>query len=54
MKEEEICFQEDEGDRDADDADTAVLQSKTGHTVHKKKEWYIWYQRGQIEDNQDL
>ena len=35
-------LQEDEGDRDAEDADTAVLQSKTGHTVHKKKEWYIW------------
>ena len=34
-------LQEDEGDRDAEDADTAVLQSKTGHTVHKKKEWYI-------------
>ena len=34
-------MQEDDGDRDAGDADTAVLQSKTGLPVHKKKEWYI-------------
>jgi len=33
--------QEDEGYRDAEDADTAVLQSRTGLPVHKKKEWYI-------------
>ncbi|XP_023326156.1 cell adhesion molecule 2 [Eurytemora carolleeae] len=34
--------QEDEGNRNADDADTAVLCSKTGlHTVQKKKEWFI-------------
>ena len=37
-----LLFQEDEGYRDAEDADTAVLQSKTGLPVHKKKEWYIW------------
>jgi len=34
--------QEDEGNRHADDADTAVLCSKTGlHSVQKKKEWFI-------------
>ena len=36
-----MIFEEDEGYRDAEDADTAVLQSKTGLPVHKKKEWYI-------------
>ena len=43
---EDVClltlfFEEDEGYRDAEDADTAVLQSRTGLPVHKKKEWYI-------------
>ena len=33
--------QEDEGAKQAVDADTAVLQAKTGHEVKKKKEWYI-------------
>jgi len=33
--------QEDDGAHDAFDADTAVLQGKTGHQVHKKKEWFI-------------
>ena len=32
---------EDEGAHDAFDADTAVLQGKTGHVVEKKKEWFI-------------
>ena len=32
---------EDEGARDAFDADTAVLQGRTGHQVEKKKEWFI-------------
>ena len=32
---------EDEGAKQAVDADTAVLQAKTGHQVEKKKEWYI-------------
>ena len=32
---------EDEGARDAFDADTAVLQGRTGHHVEKKKEWFI-------------
>ena len=35
-------MQEDEGAKQAVDADTAVLQAKTGHQVKKKKEWYIW------------
>jgi len=33
--------QEDEGAADAFDADTAVLQGRTGHKVHDKKEWFI-------------
>ena len=33
--------QEDEGARDAFDADTAVLQGRTGHAVDNKKEWFI-------------
>jgi len=33
--------QEDEGARDAFDADTAVLQGRTGHQVTNKKEWFI-------------
>ena len=33
--------QEDEGARDAFDADTAVLQGRTGHQVQNKKEWFI-------------
>merc|ERR1712173_416423 len=32
---------EDEGAHDAFDADTAVLQGRTGHQVTKKKEWFI-------------
>jgi len=32
---------EDEGAHDAFDADTAVLQGRTGHQVHNKKEWFI-------------
>jgi len=32
---------EDEGAHDAFDADTAVLQGRTGHQVQKKKEWFI-------------
>jgi len=32
---------EDEGANDAFDADTAVLQGRTGHQVEKKKEWFI-------------
>ena len=32
---------EDEGAYDAFDADTAVLQGRTGHHVEKKKEWFI-------------
>ena len=32
---------EDEGAADAFDADTAVLQGRTGHQVEKKKEWFI-------------
>ena len=32
---------EDEGAHDAFDADTAVLQGRTGHQVEKKKEWFI-------------
>lgn len=32
---------EDEGAHDAFDADTAVLQGRTGHHVEKKKEWFI-------------
>ncbi len=32
---------EDEGAQDAYDADTAVLQGRTGHQVEKKKEWFI-------------
>ena len=41
-------LQEDEGYRDAEDADTAVLQSKTGLPVHKKKEWYIWKNQNKL------
>lgn len=33
--------QEDEGAQDASDADTAVLQGRTGNPVEKRKEWYI-------------
>ena len=32
---------EDDGAQDAFDADTAVLQGRTGHQVQKKKEWFI-------------
>ena len=32
---------EDAGEHDANDADTAVLHSKTGHLVEKKQEWFI-------------
>lgn len=32
---------EDEGASDAYDADTAVLQGRTGHHVERKKEWFI-------------
>lgn len=37
----EYMTREDEGAHDAFDADTAVLQGKTGHQVEKKKEWFI-------------
>lgn len=37
----EYMTREDEGAQDAFDADTAVLQGKTGHLVEKKKEWFI-------------
>ena len=37
----EYVTREDEGAADAFDADTAVLQGKTGHHVEKKKEWFI-------------
>lgn len=37
----EYKTREDEGAQDAFDADTAVLQGKTGHLVEKKKEWFI-------------
>jgi contactin associated protein-like 2 len=37
----EYTTREDEGALDASDADTAVLQGKTGHHVEKKKEWFI-------------
>jgi len=32
---------EDAGEIDAEDADTAVLHSKTGHMVEKKQEWFF-------------
>ena len=37
----EYVTREDEGAQDAFDADTAVLQGRTGHHVEKKKEWFI-------------
>lgn len=37
----EYLTREDEGAHDAFDADTAVLQGRTGHQVEKKKEWFI-------------
>ncbi len=37
----EYITREDEGAHDAFDADTAVLQGRTGHQVEKKKEWFI-------------
>jgi contactin associated protein-like 2 len=37
----EYMTREDEGAHDAFDADTAVLQGRTGHQVEKKKEWFI-------------
>ena len=37
----EYVTREDEGAHDAFDADTAVLQGRTGHQVEKKKEWFI-------------
>lgn len=37
----EYLTREDEGAHDAFDADTAVLQGRTGHHVEKKKEWFI-------------
>ena len=37
----EYMTREDEGAQDAFDADTAVLQGRTGHQVEKKKEWFI-------------
>ena len=37
----EYLTREDEGAQDAFDADTAVLQGRTGHQVEKKKEWFI-------------
>jgi len=37
----EYRTREDEGAHDAFDADTAVLQGRTGHQVEKKKEWFI-------------
>ena len=33
--------QEDEGAREAFDADEAVIKSTTGPRVQKKKEWFI-------------
>jgi len=33
--------QEDEGEREALDADAAVLQGRTGEPVRNKREWYI-------------
>ena len=37
-----LNFQEDEGDKLAEDANTAVLKAKTGsHQVKLRKEWYI-------------
>ena len=32
---------EDAGEANAQDADTAVLHSKTGHLVEKKQEWFF-------------
>ena len=37
----EYLTREDEGAQDAFDADTAVLQGRTGHQVEKKKEWLL-------------
>jgi hypothetical protein len=37
----EYVTREDEGANDAFDADTAVLQGRTGHQVERKKEWFI-------------
>ena len=37
----EYLTREDEGAHDAFDADTAVLQGRTGHHVEKKREWFI-------------
>ena len=34
--------QEDEGDKLAGDADTAVLKAKTGSQVKMRREWFIW------------
>ena len=33
--------QEDEGDKLAGDADTAVLKAKTGSQVKMRREWFI-------------
>jgi len=33
--------QEDEGDKLAEDADTAVLRAKTGSQVKMRREWFI-------------
>ena len=32
---------EDTGEVNAEDADTAVLHSKTGHMVERKQEWFF-------------
>ena len=37
----EYVTREDEGANEAFDADTAVLQGRTGHHVERKKEWFI-------------
>jgi len=37
----EYLTREDEGAHDAFDADTAVLQGRTGHHVEKKREWLL-------------
>ena len=36
-----LTFKEDAGELDAEDADTAVLHSRTGHMVEKKQEWFF-------------
>ena len=41
MQKRSYYTQEDAGDSQAVDADTAVLQARTGHRVERRREWIL-------------